>query len=206
MSSNLLQIGQDCVHLLYHQLHITCSKYAIHILRTYAVLEIPTGPPVRGRQLWRRTGNFSLIFLWFYVYDLRFKTWGPTTFLTEFPTLNIWVEKLHCNHNIFMSIRILFKRHIYLDDGNSFVEEVESLYWNLVTMRLSNHHSFYWQHTVNVANFFKCTEHFVNYSMMNYINSMLTPHFQRSIQPHIYINIASKCFTSSAHKQKKMFM
>ena len=53
----------------------------------HAVLEIPTGPPVRGRQLWRRTGNFLLIFLWFYVYDLRFKTLGPTTFLTEFPTL-----------------------------------------------------------------------------------------------------------------------
>ena len=53
----------------------------------HSVLEIPTGPPVRGRQLWRRTGNFLLIFLWFYVYDLRFKTWGPTTFLTEFPTL-----------------------------------------------------------------------------------------------------------------------
>ena len=57
-----------------------------------AVLEIPTGPPVRGRQLWRRTGNFSLIFLWFYVYDLRFKTWGPTTFLTEFPTLVTWTS------------------------------------------------------------------------------------------------------------------
>ena len=53
----------------------------------HPVLEIPTGPPVRGRQLWRRTGNFLLIFLWFYVYDLRFKAWGPTTFLTEFPTL-----------------------------------------------------------------------------------------------------------------------
>ena len=25
-----------------------------------SVLEIPTGPPVRGRQLWRRTGNFLL--------------------------------------------------------------------------------------------------------------------------------------------------
>ena len=37
------------------------------------VLEIPTGPPVRGRQLWRRTGNFLLIFLQFNVYDLRFK-------------------------------------------------------------------------------------------------------------------------------------
>ena len=52
------------------------------------VLEIPTGPPVRGRQLWRRTGNFLLIFLQFNVYDLRFKPWGPTTFLTEFPTLH----------------------------------------------------------------------------------------------------------------------
>ena len=44
------------------------------------VLEIPTGPPVRGRQLWRRTGNFLLIFLQFNVYDLRFKPWGPTIF------------------------------------------------------------------------------------------------------------------------------
>ena len=54
-----------------------------------SVLEIPTGPPVRGRQLWRRTGNFLLIFLQYYVYDLRFKPWGPITFLTEFQTLHI---------------------------------------------------------------------------------------------------------------------
>ena len=46
----------------------------------WSVLEIPTGSPVWGRQLWRRTGNFLLIFLQFYVYDLRFKAWGPTTF------------------------------------------------------------------------------------------------------------------------------
>ena len=52
-----------------------------------AVLEIPTGPPVRGRQLWRRTSNFLLIFLQFWVYDLRFKPRGPTTFSTEFQTL-----------------------------------------------------------------------------------------------------------------------
>ena len=51
-----------------------------------AVLEIPTGPPVRGRQLWR-TGNFLLILLQFYVNDLRLKPWGPTTFLSEFQTL-----------------------------------------------------------------------------------------------------------------------
>ena len=51
------------------------------------MLEIPTGPAVRGRQLWRRTGNFLLIFLQFYVNDLRFKPWGPTTFFTEFQTL-----------------------------------------------------------------------------------------------------------------------
>ena len=52
-----------------------------------AVLEISTGLAVRDRQLWRRTGNFLLIFLQFYVYDLRFKTWGATTFLIEFQTL-----------------------------------------------------------------------------------------------------------------------
>ena len=50
------------------------------------VLEIPIGPPVRGRQLWR-TGYFLLTFLQFHVYDLRFKVWGPTTFFTEFQTL-----------------------------------------------------------------------------------------------------------------------
>ena len=33
-----------------------------------------------GLRPWRRTGNFLLIFLQFYVYDLRFKAWGPTTF------------------------------------------------------------------------------------------------------------------------------
>ena len=72
------------------------------------MLEILTGPPVRGQQLWRRTGNF-LFFLQVYVYDLRFKAWGPTTFLTEFQTLqplpesmmtqfidiNVWVTRPH---------------------------------------------------------------------------------------------------------------
>ena len=38
-------------------------------------------------QIWRRTGNFLLIFRKFYVYDLRFKVWGPITFLTDFETL-----------------------------------------------------------------------------------------------------------------------
>ena len=61
----------------------------------YTVLEIPTGPSVRGRQLWRRTGNFLVIFLQFYVYDLKFKAWGPTTFLTEFQTLIVYID--HCS-------------------------------------------------------------------------------------------------------------
>ena len=55
--------------------------------RGQSVLEIPTGLSVRGRQLWRGTWDFLLIFLQFYVYDFRFKAWGPTTFLTEFQTL-----------------------------------------------------------------------------------------------------------------------
>ena len=53
----------------------------------WTVLEIPRGPPVQGQQLCRRTRNFLLIFLQFYVYNLRFKAWGPTTFSTEFQTL-----------------------------------------------------------------------------------------------------------------------
>ena len=50
----------------------------------WPVLEIPTVPPVRGLQLWRRTRNFLLIFLQIHVYYLRFKAWGPTTFWLSF--------------------------------------------------------------------------------------------------------------------------
>ena len=74
-----------------------------------SVLEIPTGPPVQGRQLWRRTGKFLLIFLQFYVYDLRSKVWEPTTFLTEFQTLHSfsgrnltwWIRLENCLTNMF---------------------------------------------------------------------------------------------------------
>ena len=45
------------------------------ITAPHSVLEILAGPPVRGRQLWRRTGNFLIL-------CLRVKAWGPTTFLT----------------------------------------------------------------------------------------------------------------------------
>ena len=38
---------------------------------TTAVLEIPTGPPVRGRQLWRRAGNFC----WFF-FNFMFMIWN----------------------------------------------------------------------------------------------------------------------------------
>ena len=86
---SIIRHGTDQLCPKKKNLLVTELKHCRHNLIMLAVLEIPTGPPVRGRQLWRRTGNFSLIFLWFYVYDLRFKTWGPTTFLTEFPTLNV---------------------------------------------------------------------------------------------------------------------
>ena len=36
-------------------------------------------------QLWRRSRKFLLIFLQFYVYELRFKAWGPTTFFKHCP-------------------------------------------------------------------------------------------------------------------------
>ena len=44
-------------------------------------------PSVRSRQLWRRSGNFLKTFLQLYVYDLRFKAAGLTTFWLEFWTL-----------------------------------------------------------------------------------------------------------------------
>ena len=51
------------------------------------VFQITASLPARSRQLWRRTRNFFKDFLQFYVYDLRFKAGGLTTFLTEFWTL-----------------------------------------------------------------------------------------------------------------------
>ena len=51
------------------------------------VFQITASPSARSRQLWRRTGNFLKTFLQFYVYDLRFKAAGLTTFLIEFWTL-----------------------------------------------------------------------------------------------------------------------
>ena len=71
---------------------------------SWPVLEIPTGLPVRGWQLWRRT--LFVDFLQYYVYDLRFKAWGPTTFLTEFQTLIMTVivltyhSWLHCEERL----------------------------------------------------------------------------------------------------------
>ena len=78
----------------------------------WSVLEIPTGPPVRVQQLWRRTGRFLLIFLQFYIYDmydLIFKAYGLTTFLTEFQTLPMmsssFFKKETFHHNGSTSFR-----------------------------------------------------------------------------------------------------
>ena len=62
-----------------------------HEMETFSMLLASVRNSHRSASLrptiWRRTGKFWLIFLQFYVYDLRFKAWGPTTFLTEFQTL-----------------------------------------------------------------------------------------------------------------------
>ena len=63
------------------------SMKFINMLYVCAVFQITASPPARSRQLWRRTRNFFKDFLQFYVYDLRFKAGGLTTFFTEFWTL-----------------------------------------------------------------------------------------------------------------------
>ena len=79
------------VKVLSHNLGLT--SYQI-------VLEIPTGPLAQGRQLWRRTGNFLLIFIQFNVYDLRFKPWGPTTFWLSFQHCILWIHILVCQSTL----------------------------------------------------------------------------------------------------------
>ena len=97
LSPSFVSAGKPCHYIYCAMLQYSKSSFFIkmvmdihgprHASTKGPVLEIPTGPSVRGRQLWRRAGNFLLIFLQFYVYDLRFKAWGPTTFRTEFQTL-----------------------------------------------------------------------------------------------------------------------
>ena len=55
----------------------------------WPVFQITASPSALSRQLWGRTGNFFKTFLQFYVYDLRFKAAGLTTYLIEFWTL-VW--------------------------------------------------------------------------------------------------------------------
>ena len=64
-----------------------CHWHMTELTQREPVFQITASPSARTRQIWRRTGNFSKTFLQFYVYDLRFKAAGLTTFLTEFWTL-----------------------------------------------------------------------------------------------------------------------
>ena len=72
------------VSILYGSYHISVT-----LCWPISVFQITASPSARSRQLWRRTGNFLEDFLQFYVYDLRIKAGGLTTFLTEFWTLPI---------------------------------------------------------------------------------------------------------------------
>ena len=87
----LLDLELSAIYWLKDVQHQFCSMKGIldysSTRKWHWLLANSAGPLVQGRQLRRRAGNFLLIFLQFYVYDLRFKTWGPTTFLTEFQTL-----------------------------------------------------------------------------------------------------------------------
>ena len=78
------------VPLVTHCLHTPKGRYCYcHWKKKYlsTVFQITASPSARSRQLWRRTGNFFKTFLQFYVYDLRFKAAGLTTFFVEFWTL-----------------------------------------------------------------------------------------------------------------------
>ena len=67
-------------------LPLTYTKFQAEELLA-PVFQITASQSARSRQLWRRAWNFFKTFLQFYVYDLRFKAAGLTTFLVEFWTL-----------------------------------------------------------------------------------------------------------------------
>ena len=83
------------------------------------MLEIPKGPPVRGRQLWRRTGNFLLIFLQFNVYDLRFKPWEPAPFAWVSNTASYGFISLYVNPPSYSYDRAFFLNLTFKIQGQS---------------------------------------------------------------------------------------
>ena len=81
----------------------------------YPVFQITASPSARSRQLWRRTGNFFKAFLQFYVYDLRFKAAGLTTFFIEFWTLiylciSIWRNDIKCKYMFMFPLQKLARK------------------------------------------------------------------------------------------------
>ena len=61
--ANALELLQCCTKPSIYETQTWSSLYLLVAVHPWAVLEIPTGPPVRGWQLWRRTENILLIFL-----------------------------------------------------------------------------------------------------------------------------------------------
>ena len=84
-----------------HYQNIHDSSHILHTLNLLIIVN--PSDSMDGKQCWKFPqvrhsqahnfggvpGTISLFFFNFYVYDLRFKAWGPTTFLTEFQTLMV---------------------------------------------------------------------------------------------------------------------
>ena len=105
------------------------------------MFQITASPSAQSRHLWRRTGNFFKTFLQFYVYDLRFKAAGLTTFLVEFWTLIL----PHAHMELTLTVHI-YEHHNRVPMLLSVIyDKIATLVWN-----------FYWAH--------KFVAHWIRYS------------------------------------------
>ena len=103
----------------------------------WSVFQITASPSARSRQLWRRTGNFLEDFLQFYVYDLRFKAEGLTTFLTEFWTLP-W-SAVVCGWSVWNEMRHFwaFWCQVWLDRAGNTLSGRQGINgWNMLQMQV----------------------------------------------------------------------
>ena len=118
----------------------------------FPVWEIPTGTLVGGWQLWRRTGNFLLIFLQFCVYDLRFKLWGPTTAWIGFQTLVIQQVQGQC-HNFYSVTGVVVKGLSYFNTYEWFSRYQRNSPGKYGLIHLRDHPKMLmWYHSVSYNN------------------------------------------------------
>ena len=90
-----MQVGAKAITLQHTCNSTEPSTFHIIVLQYTQCWKFPQVRQSEADNFEGGPGTFCWFFFQFYVYDLRFKAWGPTTFWAEFQTLHTPGAKLH---------------------------------------------------------------------------------------------------------------